>query len=103
MSREGPPDLARAVALFDTLWPLEKETSMRRYRRFLIAPLACLLAASSAAHAQSGRPLTIYVVDVEGGNATLFVGPSGQSLLIDTGNGGPAAQRDGDRILAAAK
>jgi beta-lactamase superfamily II metal-dependent hydrolase len=43
------------------------------------------------------------VIDVEGGNATLFVAPSGQSLLIDTGNGGAAATRDGDRILAAAK
>jgi beta-lactamase superfamily II metal-dependent hydrolase len=42
-------------------------------------------------------------VDVEGGNATLFVAPSGQSLLIDTGNGGPAAERDGGRILAAAR
>ena len=68
--------------------------------RFLVAFLICL---ATAAYAQSGKPLTIYVVDVEGGNATLFVAPSGQSLLIDTGNGGPAASRDGDRILAAAK
>ena len=54
-------------------------------------------------HAQTRKTLDIYVVDVEGGNATLFVTPSGQSVLIDTGNGGPAAQRDGDRILAAVK
>src|SRR5437016_8998007 len=47
--------------------------------------------------------LQIYVVDVEGGNATLFVAPSGQSVLIDTGNGGAAAMRDGGRILAAVK
>jgi competence protein ComEC len=54
--------------------------------------------------AQSARTtLDIYVVDVEGGNATLFVAPSGESLLIDTGNGGPAAARDADRIAAAAK
>ena len=54
--------------------------------------------------AQSGRTtLDIYLVDVEGGNATLFVAPSGGSLLIDTGNSGAAAQRDGERILAAAK
>jgi competence protein ComEC len=70
--------------------------------RILLALLVCLAAVSSG-RAQSGKPLTIYVVDVEGGNATLFVAPSGQSLLIDTGNGGAAAQRDGDRILAAAK
>jgi competence protein ComEC len=47
--------------------------------------------------------LDIYVLDVEGGNATLFVTPSRQSVLIDTGNGGPAAVRDADRIMAAVK
>jgi len=51
--------------------------------------------------AQTQRTLNIYLVDVEGGNATLFVAPSGESLLIDTGNGGAAASRDGDRIMAA--
>ena len=45
--------------------------------------------------------MEIYLVDVEGGNATLFVAPSGESLLVDTGNGGAAASRDGDRIMAA--
>ena len=53
--------------------------------------------------AQTRTTLDIYLVDVEGGNATLFVAPSGESLLIDTGNGGAAAVRDGDRIMAAAK
>src|SRR5262244_1908168 len=48
------------------------------------------------------KTLDIYVVDVEGGNATLFVAPSGESLLIDTGNGGAAAVRDAERIVAAA-
>ena len=57
----------------------------------------------SAAQDRSSRTLDIYVVDVEGGNATLFVSPSRQSLLIDTGNGGPAAVRDADRIMAAIK
>ena len=51
--------------------------------------------------AQTQRTLDIYLVDVEGGNATLFVAPSGESLLIDTGNGGAAASRDGDRIMTA--
>ena len=36
--------------------------------------------------AASRTTLDIYVVDVEGGNATLFVAPSGESLLIDSGN-----------------
>jgi beta-lactamase superfamily II metal-dependent hydrolase len=54
--------------------------------------------------AQARTTLDIYTVDVEGGNATLFVAPSGQSLLIDTGNFGPEASvRDAERIMAAAK
>jgi beta-lactamase superfamily II metal-dependent hydrolase len=46
--------------------------------------------------------LQIYFVDVEGGQATLFVTPDRHSLLVDTGwpdNNG----RDADRILAATK
>ena len=46
--------------------------------------------------------LRVFFVDVEGGQATLFVTPAGESLLIDTGwqdNGG----RDADRIVAAAR
>ena len=42
------------------------------------------------------------MIDVEGGNATLLVPPSGESLLIDTGNVAPdAAVRDAGRIMAA--
>src|SRR2546430_4162937 len=71
---------------------------------FLSALVACLAILPARPGAQSARKtLDIYVVDVEGGNATLFVAPSGQSVLIDTGNGGAAAARDGDRILAAVK
>ena len=63
-----------------------------------------VVVAVTALVAQSARTtLDIYLIDVEGGNATLFVAPSGESLLIDTGNGGAAAERDGTRILAAAK
>ena len=55
------------------------------------------------ASAQNRTTLDVYVVDVEGGNATLFVTPSGESLLIDSGNGpAPApAIRDAERIMAA--
>ncbi|HEX5049927.1 MAG TPA: MBL fold metallo-hydrolase [Gammaproteobacteria bacterium] len=67
-----------------------------------IASLALLLLGAGTAAAQTRDTLDIYVVDVEGGNATLFVAPSGESLLIDTGNGGPAAERDAGRILEAA-
>ena len=45
--------------------------------------------------------MQIYFIDVEGGQATLVVSPSGQSLLIDTGWPGYEG-RDADRILAAA-
>jgi beta-lactamase superfamily II metal-dependent hydrolase len=62
-----------------------------------------LAAAFSIAQTRTSKTLDIYLVDVEGGNATLFVSPSGESLLIDTGNGGAAAARDVDRIMAAAK
>src|SRR2546425_6806134 len=62
-----------------------------------------LAAASPAAQTRTAKTLDIYVVDVEGGNATLFVPPSGESVLIDTGNGGAAATRDADRIMAAVK
>jgi len=65
--------------------------------------LLSLLAALAAAQVRTGKTLNIYVVDVEGGNATLFVAPSGESLLIDTGNGGAAAPRDAGRIVAAAR
>src|SRR5215475_4730002 len=51
----------------------------------------------------AGKTLEIYVIDVEGGNATLLVSPQGESLLIDTGNTGAAAPRDADRIIAATK
>jgi competence protein ComEC len=46
--------------------------------------------------------LHIYVIDVEGGQSTLFVAPGGQSLLIDTGWPDHAG-RDANRIVAAAK
>jgi competence protein ComEC len=70
------------------------------------AGLAALLVAASPerAAAQARATLDVYTVDVEGGNATLFVTPSGESLLIDTGNLGPEASvRDASRILDAAK
>jgi beta-lactamase superfamily II metal-dependent hydrolase len=47
------------------------------------------------------RSLDIYWIDVEGGAATLIVSPSGQSLLVDTGNPG-ADDRDAKRIYQVA-
>jgi competence protein ComEC len=65
--------------------------------------LAVLLTATSRAQTRGRQTLDIYVIDVEGGNATLFVTPKGESLLIDTGNAGTAAARDAGRILEAVK
>jgi len=47
------------------------------------------------------KPVQIYIIDVEGGQATLLVSPSGQSLLVDTGWPGYEG-RDADRIITAA-
>src|SRR6266850_4701234 len=70
--------------------------------------IVCLLTLASfavpaLAQNRGAKPLEIYIVDVEGGNATLFVTPSGETVLIDTGNGGAAAARDAGRIMEAVK
>jgi competence protein ComEC len=64
--------------------------------------LLLLLAVSAAAIAPAAKTLDMYFVDVEGGQATLIVTPSGQSLLVDTGWRGFNG-RDADRIVQAAK
>src|SRR5437016_2148138 len=50
----------------------------------------------------AAKNLEIYSIDVEGGQATLLVSPSGESMLVDTGWGG-FNKRDAERISAAAK
>jgi len=50
--------------------------------------------------------LQVYFVDVEGGQSTLFVAPTGESLLVDTGSPdsrNPNAPRDASRIAAVCK
>ena len=80
---------------------------MRRSMLVTVATgLAALFgqAALDGVVAQTRTTLDIYVVDVEGGNAVLFSAPTGESLLIDSGNVAPdAAIRDAERIMAAAK
>jgi competence protein ComEC len=71
-------------------------------RRFACV-LAIVASAALVSAQRAAKTLDIYVVDVEGGNATLFVSPSGESLLIDAGNGGMGAARDAGRIVEAAK
>src|ERR1043165_3243070 len=68
-----------------------------------LVAMACL-AVPALAQNRAAKPLPLYVVDVEGGKATLFVSPSGESLLIDTGNAGAvAAPRDAGRIMEAVR
>jgi beta-lactamase superfamily II metal-dependent hydrolase len=66
----------------------------------VLTALACALALSAwpAAQGTGAKALRIYVVDTEGGKAALWVSPTGQSLLIDSGNPGG---RDTDRIMEA--
>ncbi len=62
---------------------------------FLVLTVSCVLAASL-------KPLRIYFIDVEGGQSTLLVSPSGQSMLVDTG-WPDHNNRDAQRIQAAAR
>src|SRR6267143_307736 len=92
------------------------ETLMRKMLPLLVA--VALLVPISLVHAQQvqqQKHLDIYFVDTEGGQATLFVSPWGQSMLVDTGFPGnqgaatpaeasaPGITRDADRITAVLK
>lgn len=59
-----------------------------------------LCVCAAAAWAQAPEGLDIYYIDTEGGQSTLFVGPSGESLLVDAGNAG---DRDLGRIVDTLK
>jgi len=71
---------------------------------FLAASLLLfpLLNASAQKYPGKSSGLLIYSIDVEGGQATLLVGPSGESMLVDTGWPGGSG-RDAERIQAAMK
>jgi glyoxylase-like metal-dependent hydrolase (beta-lactamase superfamily II) len=74
-------------------------------RNVTIAAILILLASASSSWSGQNTPtrnLEIYWVDVEGGAATLFVSPTGESLLFDTGFPGNG-DRDAKRIHAAAQ
>src|ERR687898_2752097 len=69
---------------------------MRRALFLLIVLTVCAMPIASSAQAPAGKTLDMYFIDTEGGQATLYVSPSGQTLLVDTGNAG---ERDLGRIL----
>ena len=74
---------------------------MRKARSlpFILVAVAMVLSCAIA-WAQPRKDLEVYFIDVEGGQSTLFVSPSGQALLVDTG--WPGA-RDAERITGIAK
>lgn len=82
-------------------------------RHLTRAAAAALIVAAAIAFVSAQSTLSIYFIDVEGGQSTLVVTPAGESLLIDTGfpgdgtfastPGDPAKARDAQRILAAAR
>jgi competence protein ComEC len=74
-------------------------SGLRRALAVVILMLAAIGPCTASKHPP--KPLQIYFIDVEGGQATLVVSPSGQSLLIDTG-WADADGRDAGRIVAAA-
>jgi competence protein ComEC len=67
--------------------------------RIFVSLLLSLFLLGGALSAQSGN-LNIYWIDVEGGGSTLIVSPTGESLLVDTGNPAPD-DRDAKRIYQA--
>ena len=75
-------------------WPPERCCNVRRF-----AVLVALLWTFAQPAAQSAKPLEVYFIDVEGGQATLIVTPAGESMLIDTGYPG-FEDRDLNRVLA---
>ena len=55
-----------------------------------------VMALAALSFAQGRKTLDVYVIDVEGGKADLWVTPAGQAILLDTATGG---DRDLNRIL----
>lgn len=72
------------------------------FRLRCILLIAVISAVGSSLSFAQTKDLQIYFIDVEGGQATLLVAPSGQSLLVDTGWPGNN-HRDADRISEAMK
>jgi competence protein ComEC len=70
---------------------------MHRCFQTIFASLILLLLLVLSAEAKSIKSLHIYSIDVEGGQSTLIVSPSGQTLLIDAGWPGKLGA---DRVLA---
>ena len=85
---------------------------MRRALSLLIVLAVCAMPMAAAAQAQAGKTLDIYYIDTEGGQATLFVSPTGadaarrrrqlrRARLESHPRGAEARGRETDRPLLA--
>ncbi|PYU25036.1 MAG: hypothetical protein DMG30_06675 [Acidobacteria bacterium] len=122
--RQRPPRCS--VVTINKPFAFRMEADMRRFLGPLvflvllaaIVPLpAFLWAQGPVQKGQAQRALDIYFIDTEGGQATLFVTPSGESMLVDTGfaanqgmpdatatsSSGAPITRDADRISTVFK
>lgn len=70
--------------------------------RTVLGLITLLCGSLALAAAQAQTSLEVYFIDTEGGQATLFVTPSGQSMLIDTGYPG-FDDRDVKRVVGTMK
>jgi beta-lactamase superfamily II metal-dependent hydrolase len=77
-------------------------SALRRLPSTFLACFLAFTALSVALSAQTVKTLRIYTIDVEGGQSTLLVAPSGESLLVDSGWPG-FDSRDAARIQTAMK
>lgn len=73
-------------------------------RRISLVLTAVVLLAGAAAAQMQQKTLDIYVFDTEGGESVLYISPTGQTLLFDTGGGNAEAnKRDLARIATVVK
>ena len=69
-------------------------------RKLFVVLAAGALLSAPTLFAQAEQTLDMYFIDVEGGQAALYVSPTGESLLFDVGGGSPASNaRDVPRIM----
>jgi beta-lactamase superfamily II metal-dependent hydrolase len=69
-------------------------------KRFLAAALLMATPLAFAQKNQKSGDLKVYFADVEGGQATLFVPPTGENMMVDAGWPGAA---NADKLVALAK
>src|SRR5262249_33455110 len=94
-----PPAVLWSVAAARLITSYNRSPRRSPHMRVAIVTLLCVTVGITGLLAQTPtRTLTIYYIDTEGGQSTLFVSPTGESLLVDTGNPG---DRDLTRIVDA--